>query len=174
MSGNSPVDICQWLQVMSPSGTENVQWRGNEHLCGFALLLDYFTTMEHSLSVTTAIFFPFGLTLYICRKDFSTSAFAPLREHRLHVNSGQMWGDIGGEMLLEPLTQSVLLRSSAGNTELEHLSVLVLLELCFPLFFPNWVFDLVCRHRDCVVSMMSWATLITGKSIWLVPDEELS
>jgi len=38
--------------------------------------------------------FPPWNTFYICKKNFSSMAHAPLREHRLLVNSGQMWGDM--------------------------------------------------------------------------------
>lgn len=111
-------------------------------------------------------FLPLRSTLYICKKNFSTRAHAPLREHRLHVNSEQMWGDMRRRDAVGAADVF-----SWQHQELEHLSVLVLLELCFPLFFQLecWI--------SCVVTgtvlfphMMSWATLSTGKFIWWAPD----
>lgn len=53
-------------------------------------------------------------------------------------------------MLLECLSQFL---NRGQHQELEHLSVLVLLEVRFPPFSPPaGVSDLLCRHRDCVVS----------------------
>lgn len=71
------------------------QWKcaeqGNEDLCGITLLLHDSTTLEDSLSVTTTP------TPLHCT---SVKRISALREHMLHVNSGQMWG---AEMLLESL-----------------------------------------------------------------------
>lgn len=55
------------------------------------------------------------------------------------------------KMLLECMSQFLI---RGQHEELEHLSVLVLLEVRFPAppTPPAGVFDLSCRHRDCVVS----------------------
>ncbi len=62
----------------------------NEHLCGFALPLHGSTTLEHPLSVTTTVFFPFALH----RTSAKVLSAAEQREHperRLRVvNPEQM------------------------------------------------------------------------------------
>lgn len=99
---------------------------------------------------------PLRTTLYICKKNFSTRAHAPLREHRLQVNSGQIWGDmrrrdaVGFSESLGVLRGCWCLQLAtprAGTPECSCFTWTVL-----PPFFSAGVFDLLCRHRDCVVS----------------------
>lgn len=138
------------------------QWKyaeeENETLCSVTLPPDQSTTLEHSLSVTTTIF-PLRTTLYICKKNLSTRACEPLRKHRLHVNSGQMWGDMRS-------------RDAAGFSESLRLwdcwclqlatqrtgtpECLVLLELRFPHFF---VWCLVSSQGLCCFYMWCHGSL---------------
>lgn len=139
---------------------------GNEHLCGFTLLQHQSSTLEHSLSVTTTVFplLPptptLWTTLYICKTNFSTRAHVLVREHRLHVNSGQMWGDMRSRDAVgfsESLTVGLLM-SSAGNTQTWNTWALLFYLNCasptvfFFLFSCACLSDLVCRHRGRVVS----------------------
>lgn len=81
-----------------------------------------------------------------------------LSDRRRPVNSGQMWGDMGRG---DAVGSSESGGGGGGNCgasdvfswqhgDLEHLSVLVLVDLCFLHSFR--VFDLMCRHGDYLVS----------------------
>lgn len=97
-------------------------------------------------------------TLYICKTNFSTRAHVLVREHRLHVNSGQMWGDMRSRDAAgfsESLTVGLLM-SSAGNTQSWNTwALLFYLNCASPTVFffsAVCVCLILCRHRGRVVS----------------------
>lgn len=145
------------------------QWKcaeeGNEHLCGFALPQHQSTTLEHSLSVTTTIF-PLWTTLYICKKNLRTRACAPLiwGNTDCMLIQGRCEETWEAKMLLDSLSHwdcGAADVFSWQRRELEHLSVLVLLELLFPFFF---VWSLVSSHRLCCFYMWCHGPLSARKS----------
>lgn len=184
VSGNSPVDICQWLYVMSPSGAENAHRREMSTFVGFFIyLFIYFCATPAVLRhFGTFIkchhnrFLPFWTPLYICKKNFSTRAHAPVREHRLHVNAEQMWGDMrrccwSVSVIFFKLWACWCLQLATPRAGTPECSCFTWSAL--PSFFSP---QLECL-MSCVVTgtvlflhVMSWATLSTGKFIRWAPD----
>lgn len=115
---------------------------------------------------------PLRTTLYICKKNFSTGAHAPLRQRSLHVNSGQMWGDMRRRDAVG-FSLGVLLMSLAGNAKSWNTWMFLFYFNRASLFFFSFFFFQLERLMPCVVTwacvvsirMMSWAALSTGKFI---------
>lgn len=92
---------------------------------------------------------------YICKKNFSSGARAPLRQHRaaclMRSRCEETWE---AEMLLESLSHSVNWCLQLANTDSWYTWVFLFYFLSFPFFFffTAGVFDVSCRHRGRVVS----------------------
>lgn len=134
--------------------------------------------------ITAARLQHFG-TFIKCYHNRSPSPFGLHRTSAKRISApglARLWGNTDcmliqarceetweGEMLLDSLSHSVC----CWCLQLEHLSLLVLLELCFPLFFfqPECLMSCVVTGTALFRHMMSCrATLSTGKFIWWAPD----
>lgn len=148
------VSDCEWCHPQALKMCRGGKW-APLRFCTTPAPLQHFGTFikcyhNHSLPLRT--------TSYICKKNFSTRARAPLREHRLqHVNSGQMWGDMRRRDAVGFCESLGVLRGRwclqlatprAGTPECSCFTWTVLP----PFFSATGVFDVLCRHRDCVVS----------------------
>lgn len=121
-------------------------------------------------------FLPFWTPLYICKKNFSTRAHAPVREHRPHVNAEQMWGDMrrccwSVSVIFFELWACWCLQLATPRAGTPECSCFTWSAL--PTFFSP---QLECL-MSCVVTgtvlflhVMSWATLSTGKFIRWATD----
>lgn len=91
---------------------------------------------------------------YICKKNFSSRARAPLRQHRaaclMRSRCEETWE---AEMMLESLSHSVNWCLQLANTDSWNTWVFLFYFLSiFFFFFTAGVFDVSCRHRGRVVS----------------------
>lgn len=117
--------------------------------------------LEHSLSVTTNRFFfffffpPSEQHSYICKKNFSSGARAPLRQHRaaclMRSRCEETWE---AEMLLESLSHSGNWCLQLANTDSWNTWVFLFYFLSFPFFFFS--------QQECLMSRV-----VTGAVLFL-------